>query len=527
MKRFLFSIALSLCVMLSWAQFSGSGSGTSSDPYLIFYADQLQQVRNYLDQSGVYFKLMSNIDLTQWLTNNNPGQGWEPIGTSSAPFKGVFDGNNKKLTGFSINRTTDYVGLFGYTSSATIKNLTIEGDVKGGSYTGAFVGYADGGTLSNLVHNGNTTGSSSTGGIAGYTSASISNASVTGNVTGTQYTGGVVGEANSGTLSSLTYSGIVQGTSSVGGIVGRAIASTISNCQASQKIKGSGDIVGGVCGSAEERTKVSDVKSYSTVEGVDCVGGIIGQTYGGIPDYIRNCLCFGDVTGRNYVAGIIGDVNNAMPEEPIDSFYVFVCNVTTNQVVKKYNYHSRSEKSSTSSQSKVEKNCFIGNIHATGNYVAGIIGRSSSGQSWSKGSSSAYFEPSHYYDYSTNYYSSTNYYYWKKEHGDTQFSRITVSSSNKIYLPLYTCSLWTLSINDCYSSGNIEGQQYVGGITGTAQGVDIHNNYSSASISGTANVGGIAGKADNISAYGEVVYSSLNPNRSLEIYSIPFSNDRH
>ena len=510
MKRFLFSIALSLCVMLSWAQFSGSGSGTSSDPYLIFYADQLQQVRNYLDQSGVYFKLMSNIDLTQWLTNNNPGQGWEPIGTSSAPFKGVFDGNNKKLTGFSINRTTDYVGLFGYTSSATIKNLTIEGDVKGGSYTGAFVGYADEGTLSNLVHNGNTTGSSSTGGIAGYTSASISIASVTGNVTGTQYTGGVVGEANSGTLSSLTYSGIVQGTSSVGGIVGRAIASTISNCQVSQKITGSGDIVGGVCGSAEERTTVSDVKSYSTVEGVDCVGGIIGQSCGGVPDYIRDCLCFGDVTGRNYVAGIIGDINNTMPEAPVDSFYVYEKNSGSSYCDPFY-YRSWSTTGSSSSQGKVEKNCFIGNIHASGNYVAGIIGRSTSGQSWSRSSSNRSFYPTSYSGPITH--SSTEYFYFKKIHGST-WEKITLNRRDKIYLSEYICSLRILSINDCYSSGNIEGQQYVGGITGTAQGVDIHNNYSSASISGTANVGGIAGKADNIniSAYSEVVYSSLKSN---------------
>ena len=49
MKQFLLTGALFLCSILStFAPFSGSGSGTESDPYLIFYADQLTQVRNYL-----------------------------------------------------------------------------------------------------------------------------------------------------------------------------------------------------------------------------------------------------------------------------------------------------------------------------------------------------------------------------------------------------------------------------------------------------------------------------------------------
>ena len=44
MKRLLFSMALSLSVVLSWAQFSGSGAGTESDPYRIYNADQLEVV---------------------------------------------------------------------------------------------------------------------------------------------------------------------------------------------------------------------------------------------------------------------------------------------------------------------------------------------------------------------------------------------------------------------------------------------------------------------------------------------------
>ncbi len=79
------------------AQFSGSGSGTEKDPYLIFYAEQLSQLRNFLNKPNVYFKLMSDIDLTEWIEENSPVQGWQPIGVEKTPFKGIFDGNGHTI----------------------------------------------------------------------------------------------------------------------------------------------------------------------------------------------------------------------------------------------------------------------------------------------------------------------------------------------------------------------------------------------------------------------------------------------
>ena len=127
MKRLLTSAALFLCSLLTFAQFSGSGAGTESDPYLILNPIQLNQLRNFLNQEGVYFKLMADIDLTEFLEDENPDQGWQPVGTSSAPFKGILDGNGKTISGLWINRSnTSYVGLLGYCYYATIKNLTIK-----------------------------------------------------------------------------------------------------------------------------------------------------------------------------------------------------------------------------------------------------------------------------------------------------------------------------------------------------------------------------------------------------------------
>ena len=51
---------------------------------------------------------------------------WTPIGTSSRPFEGTFDGGSHTISGLQITGgTQDDAGLFGYCSGATIKNLTV------------------------------------------------------------------------------------------------------------------------------------------------------------------------------------------------------------------------------------------------------------------------------------------------------------------------------------------------------------------------------------------------------------------
>lgn len=52
--------------------FGGSGSGTKDDPYLIFNPIQLHNIRNFTGYDDVYFKLMSDIDLTEFIDDNSP-----------------------------------------------------------------------------------------------------------------------------------------------------------------------------------------------------------------------------------------------------------------------------------------------------------------------------------------------------------------------------------------------------------------------------------------------------------------------
>lgn len=101
----------------------GGGIGTQANPYLISLPDELaclaQKVNDGTDYAGVNFKMMSNIDLNHL--------DWTPIGQagSAKPFKGNFDGNNKKIMNLNV-AASDYAGFFGWVhTTGKIENLEI------------------------------------------------------------------------------------------------------------------------------------------------------------------------------------------------------------------------------------------------------------------------------------------------------------------------------------------------------------------------------------------------------------------
>ena len=334
MKRLLISAALFLCCMATtFAQFSGSGSGTENDPYLILNPIQLNQLRNFLNMEGVYFKLMADIDLTEYLEDENPDQGWQPVGTSSTPFKGVLDGNGKTISGLWINRSnTDYVGLFGYCKNATIKNLKISNaDIRGKMYVGVVSGYQYGGSNSNCVLSGKVKGTGSvggctgvigginvsgisssvdviggdfTGGIAGwvkYNSCSVSNCYVNSSISGNNKIGGIIGgEDYKCEMSNSGFVGSVTGTSYVGGISGYS-GGYVKNCYAVAFVSGRGDYTGGLIG--YDNSIVEDCYFSGSVTGQKYTGGLIGYSYS---SSVKKCYSHGSVTGTSYVGGLCG-----------------------------------------------------------------------------------------------------------------------------------------------------------------------------------------------------------------------------
>ena len=167
-------LVMMLTTATAWAW---SGSGTSADPYQVASASDLAilatDVNGGTDYSQKFFLQTADITLSS---------AWTPIGSSSHPFKGHYNGGGCKISGLSVSGSYQYAGLFGYTrgvgNSPTnqlceLKNIVVEGcniDVSGtsGTYAGGIVGYAsDDSRIINCRVSGTVTATTGAGGIAG------------------------------------------------------------------------------------------------------------------------------------------------------------------------------------------------------------------------------------------------------------------------------------------------------------------------------------------------------------------------
>lgn len=375
MRKILFlCLSLALCLRAS-AQFSGSGSGTQSDPYLIFNPVQLNQIQNFCGQEGVYFKLMSDIDVAEFLTDENPTQGWMPIGTAAQPFQGVFDGNNHTVSGLFINRTSDYTGFFGSAIGATVKNLTLEfTGVAGGSNTGAFAGLLKQGSATNcqVALSQTISGTGNVGGFIGHlmgstvTSCSIQAASLS--ATG-QNAGGFAGAVDGGTITSCSaelteVAG--EGSYYYGGFAGLVMYNaTLNQISAKTNLKGTKH-VGGLVGQLVNSTITESSHIGTLTSSTGCCGGIVGSMI--TNSSTTSCTHYGNISSANsYTGGVAGWIRSSR-----------IVNCGTNGDIKGTIYVGGlggSFESSLSAPSSLIGSHSVGNINATGDQVGGLVGR--------------------------------------------------------------------------------------------------------------------------------------------------------
>ncbi|WP_418185769.1 GLUG motif-containing protein [Aliarcobacter vitoriensis] len=245
------------------------GFGTEANPYTITNWTQLQNINNSnIVSSSYYFNLLNNLNsLSSGYIGD--GEGWNPI-IGSNGFIGTFDGLGHTISDLYINRPTqDFIGLFGYTEKATIKNIGLENlSISGKNYVGGLVGDKNSGKILNSYASGTVIGNgifSTVGGLVGWNNGgTISNSYASGTVFGngnSSTVGGLVGWnggsiENSYALGSVGDSG---GDSNVGGLVGDKSSGTISK-SFYDKTKYSGDGVGagsqtGVAGLSTEEMK--------------------------------------------------------------------------------------------------------------------------------------------------------------------------------------------------------------------------------------------------------------------------------
>ncbi|MGB4558828.1 MAG: YDG domain-containing protein, partial [Burkholderiaceae bacterium] len=177
---------------------------------------------------GLAGKYVLGADINASGTSSwNANAGFLPIGTSSSPFNGTFDGLGHTISGLTIKRpTTTSVGLFASLSSAAVvRNVgLVGGSVTGADSVGALVG-ANEGTVSNSYATGVVTGSTNVGGLVGNNTGAVNTSYYAlAKVTGSNNVGGLVGQ-NGGTLSNTYSTGVVyragsNNTGPFGGLVG-------------------------------------------------------------------------------------------------------------------------------------------------------------------------------------------------------------------------------------------------------------------------------------------------------------------
>ena len=235
--------------------------------------------------------------------NDTANQGWLPIGDSSSPFTGIFEGNNHKIKNIFVKRVTELAGLFGSVGSGgngQIQNIGIEGGLvvsssdDSYSLSGDLVGYNTG-TISNSYATGNVSSSSSdndsySGGLVGYNTGTIRFSHATGDVSSSNsssshshdaYSGGLVGFNTSGTISNSYATGNAFSSSSeaVGGLVGKNDRGTISDSHSTGNVSSSSsEAVGGLVGWNQEGMisnsyATGDVSSYAYS---NSLGGLVG-----------------------------------------------------------------------------------------------------------------------------------------------------------------------------------------------------------------------------------------------------------
>ena len=100
--------------------FSGSGSGTAEDPYIITNRAQLEAIN---DDLTAYYQLSNDIDL------GGSSSPWTPIGTASTPFTGTLDGNGYTISNVYLSpavwSSNSFSGVFAAINGATIQNTAV------------------------------------------------------------------------------------------------------------------------------------------------------------------------------------------------------------------------------------------------------------------------------------------------------------------------------------------------------------------------------------------------------------------
>jgi len=297
--------------------FSATGLGTEESPYEITTLGQLEELSYLPSLWNKHFVLMNDIEASEtsgWNVGDHDediqtierAMGYIPIGDhdgfgvrGKVPFSGVFDGQGYTISGLYINRPLEpYVGMFGYTKGASIKNLNIESaDFLASKYVGGLVGY----TFNNVEL------------LDGYKSYFHNCHVINSKIVAGSYVGGFAGNMYFDVVTNSSVQDIdLTANSYSGGFVGEfTYRASIDSCYSTGKINTYGDNNGGFAGRSVGSCSITNSYSSCNIEGNQQIGGFVG--YFGRTGLIENCYANGTAKAYSYyglVGGFVGYINN-------------------------------------------------------------------------------------------------------------------------------------------------------------------------------------------------------------------------
>lgn len=278
--------------------------------YTLTTAEQLAGlaalVNGGTDFSGVTVRLGADISLERD-SASGAQRLWTPIGTSiNRAFRGVFDGQNHKITGMRAYNDGSDSALFGCVSGAGIRDLTVCGSTEGkaaASYAAGVLAYADASVIQNCTAYVDVTAAGThASGLAAYicNGTTVESCASYGAVSGASGVGGLVGVSYSGEdkIENCANFGAVtstrSGTYGTGGLAGR-LAGTITKSVNYGAVTSADRYTGGLAGYTTARNKTTvtlcrnegSVSSSSTDERA-ATGSLVGYAqnliWGGCED---------------------------------------------------------------------------------------------------------------------------------------------------------------------------------------------------------------------------------------------------
>jgi hypothetical protein len=226
--------------------------GSTAHPYRVTTVADLKAVGSgvggwTLDKCYVQ---TADIDMT--------GSGdWNPIGSDSAPFTGIYDGRGYVISNLTLAEV-DYQGLFGaIATGAELIDIHLQG--VGGDGTPKHMGWLVGNMLDGTV-----TGCSAEGQNSGYC----------------EYGGGLICQVTAGVVSRCYSAGALYGSIyDLGGLIWKNLGGTVSDCFSTATVNGtSNKYSGGLV--AVNAGGISRCYSTGRVRGGD--GGDPGATASGL-----------------------------------------------------------------------------------------------------------------------------------------------------------------------------------------------------------------------------------------------------